>query len=206
MRLKENITGFQRLINAHDRIFVIATGSSILEISDEIWNRLKDEFTIGIHLSYLTFMPSALIWADQIHTENFHNKFMGSVSEPILIMRNNAFTLKMFDDFGDWLTNIDYKFDESRYKGCLTSVWLLNILKNYIGTIYLLGFDFYEGHSYTINDFGMAPKSNDLSKSYIFTNNEDAIKQHEGFNMEIVNLNPKSKLKAYPFDKIEDVL
>lgn len=203
MRLQENIIQFKKMIDLTKRVFILGTGSSLLDIPSTIFKKLKNEFTIGLTYSYKTFMPNCLIWGDQhftdfVYKEQFENN-------PIFVMRNNAFNQHRYNDridFRVWLDSmVDYKFDESNYTGILTSSWLLQILENYKGIIYLIGFDFYPGHSYTEEQVGYDP-----ALSWVTNNPDKAVEQHKGFKMKIYNCNEASLLKCYPKINISEVL
>ena len=142
-----------KIIDQHERIFVLGTGSSLLDIPDEIKSKLMLEFTIGITYSYKIFRSNALIWGDQHFTDHMYETFHNVL--PICIMSNDAYDKQKYidrPDFSKWIDTIRYKFDISEMTGHLTSAWLLQLLKDYKGKIYLLGFDFYGDHKRLGND------------------------------------------------------
>ncbi len=203
MRLKENINEFKKLVYKHDRIFIMGTGSSLNDIPPDMLIKLEDEFVIGITYSYLNFIPDVLMWADQHFTDHLSRDPFAK--KPLYFMRGDAFDenkLNSSPEFKKWVVdNIDYSFDERGLGGHLTSSWLLQILKDYPGCIYLLGFDFYRGHSYTEDQVGYNPLS-----SWVTNNLGKAIDQHKGFKMKIYNCNESSRLKCYPKINISEML
>ncbi len=200
---KDNVKDIQAIIDLYSRLFIIGTGSSLNDIDTSEWSKLRNELTFGISFSYKKFMPHNLMWGDQYFTDIAYKEKL--CKQTNLIMRSDAFDKNRYNermDFKSWIEfNVAYIFDVKKYKGHLTSSWLLQILKDYEGIIYLLGFDFYPGHCYDEKDVGFDP-----ALSWVTNNLDEAIKQHEGFDMNIINCNRKSKLKLYPFGDLKAVL
>jgi hypothetical protein len=203
IKLKENIEEFQKEIQQYKRIFILATGSSLLKIPIGIFNKLNHECTIGINYSFKVFQPNYIIWGDQIFTEKIQEERFADF--PKLIMRNDAYDPNKYNSFEEYKNFVDnairYKYDIENYSGHLTSVWILNLLEYYEGKIYLLGYDFYGDHCFNEKDVGFDP-----NKSWLNNHFQEAMEQHKGFKMKIYNCNPESNLKGYPFKDIKKVL
>jgi len=191
--LKDNTSELKFLINKYDRLFILGTGTSLMGANLSL---LNNELTIGISHSASLFLPNILAWVDESFTQFLYEQGYHGFNHQL--MSNRAINKNMYKEdpeYRKFINSLDYKFDPSKLKGSLTSVFIFELLKDYVGEIYLLGFDFYPGHIYK-----------ETSPGWVSKNLDKARDQHEGYDMTIYNCNKNSNLKCYPFKILEEVI
>jgi hypothetical protein len=206
-RRYKNVNGLLK----DEEVFILGSGSS-LEGFD--FNRLDGENVIAINHS-IEFYPQAfaLIFGDSV----FKNK----TNFDLAGYKGMIFTSDQKDV--DVIADNWYYYSVRRHEPVInpklglyhptsTGIAAINLaIQMRAHKIYLLGYDFYmkkdeEGKEINAHFFPDLPHHKGSITSYKMLKKVDKFKPLEEWRHKIFNLNPKSKLKLFPFMDIDEVL
>lgn len=215
--IKKNINApaFHREFKDRERIFVMLPGLSLENLTDKQIRSLKKEYVICVNRAYAKFERANLIvYGDKVESYRIQKFYKDKNFRPKLMTRPNTIYNNTTSRFPeplekDFVKSVEYWFETTKNKlyGNITSIWLLQLLEGYKGKIYLLGCDFYvNGEKFHFEDYDM-----DYYKQRNYA------KRLSGFlgqwdkapcinNLDLINLNEKSRFRKCKFDKIENVL
>ena len=195
--------------------FIIGGGTSLSKISQSIWDRLKNEITIGTNASYELIESNFLVIGDLFFWKAFKNeinKLKSIVFSPYDVLINkNCFVEKQI--FALKREKKDYKKLSNSLADTIswwnnvgvTALRIAYILG--INPIYLLGFDLQDNHNrHNFHDkyekkrpYKVEPPYNNFYESF-----EVVIKQLEEKNVKVISCNEYSKLnKIIEYKQLE---
>jgi len=199
-------------LNGSGTCFILGNGPSLNKITKKEWNKLSDYFTIGVNSAYKIHECSLYCCADKVHIERHCNE-MRKVKPWLLfesarkMKRASDFTYTHLGNCTDW-NKISFDISKGVYSGNTVVIEAIQVaLSAGCKEIYLLGVDLdYSGDSYFYGNENLNPIHPDGRKDIQpLIDAFKIVKQEcDKRGVEIINLNPESKLKVFPKQTLKE--
>lgn len=185
------------------RCFIVGRGESLKGFD---FNKLKDEFVIGINAAFLTCNANAVLFLDKIFVKQHKHdliKFDGFIFSRKSTQYHRMDTRDNVLPFSVHNGNPQAEVEHGLFCGALSGIAALNLaMALKAEKIYLLGYDLKSNIPY----YDTGEVNDNYSRENWLDARKKLFKRYMSFGDRIVNCTPKSSLDFFEYQDIEEIL